>query len=185
MPYQDVWVGGKLLQKGRRECAARYAAIREVCSGLDPCFSVLDIGANLCYFGIRITEDFPGAHVLALDHMRHDRTLARLRASGADRVVLMRHKLTAKSARSIAAMMRFDVVLALSVLHHLSGSFEEWMAILRRLGRNVVAEFAGEDSTAAQLPEGYAVPHDAQLLAMIPSHLNPGVTRPLVLIPGE
>ncbi|MBU9713327.1 class I SAM-dependent methyltransferase [Evansella tamaricis] len=58
MPYQDVWIKGKVERKGYRDCENRYKAIKEQLHGLPQPFTVLDIGADMGYFSFRIAEDF-------------------------------------------------------------------------------------------------------------------------------
>ena len=44
-PYQDVWRDGALVEPGRRDCANRYAAIRDALHGrLGAGFTLLDVG---------------------------------------------------------------------------------------------------------------------------------------------
>ena len=56
--YQDLWVKGKMIEKGTRECENRYNKIKEVLNRFNKHFTVLDIGACLGYFSFRIAEDF-------------------------------------------------------------------------------------------------------------------------------
>jgi hypothetical protein len=56
--YQDVWVKGKLVERGERDCEPRYEAIKKVAARFKRPFTVLDIGANLAYYSVRLAEDF-------------------------------------------------------------------------------------------------------------------------------
>ena len=44
--YQDVWVNGKVRQKGVRETEARYEPIKELLAKYTRPVTILDIGAN-------------------------------------------------------------------------------------------------------------------------------------------
>ena len=63
--YQDVWVKGRVIIKGVRDCEGRYMAIRNELRRLgfpgkngDRPFTVLDIGAGSGYFSFRLAEEF-------------------------------------------------------------------------------------------------------------------------------
>lgn len=56
--YQDHWVQGRAVKKGRRDCESRYQVIREKLNQLKQPFTVLDIGACSGYFSFRIAEEF-------------------------------------------------------------------------------------------------------------------------------
>ncbi len=52
-PYQDKWRDGELVEKGRRECADRFAAIAEE---LGEVRHVVDVGGWDGYFARRFVE---------------------------------------------------------------------------------------------------------------------------------
>ena len=59
MSYQDVWIRGKLVKKGRRSCEGRFEAIRDYMQRTrkkHP-LTVLDLGANAGYFSFRLAEE--------------------------------------------------------------------------------------------------------------------------------
>lgn len=87
----------------------------QVAMTLDRPFTLLDIGANDGYFSTRIAEDF-NCYVTALDkNPKVDELFSK-------RIRPMVQKLTESTMK---ALPRFDVILALSVLHH----FENWETI--------------------------------------------------------
>lgn len=186
--YQDRWSRGKLVGKGYRECEDRYAAIKKVCARYRGTFTVCDIGANMCYFGIRLTEDFSGCHVMAFEFDHFSIRAKHLKASGASRVMLLERRLSLADVRLLGDCAHFDVVLALSVLHHVTGNATDWIMALRRLGDLVVMEFAGEDSAraVARIAAGKAspIPADATWIGTGKSHLRKGVERQIVTLPG-
>jgi SAM-dependent methyltransferase len=188
MTYQNKWINGAVAEKGYRECAPRYEIVRDFCrQRFTGPFSVCDIGANLCYFGLRLTEDFPLCSVMAFEFhplvLKHAEVA--IKSNNTKRLILLNRKLGLDDARTLASCAHFDVVLALSVIHHLPGSFDDWLTALRGLGKYLIAEFAVEDSPRVAAHKGYHVPNDAVILGYGESHKKIGVRRPIVLIKGE
>lgn len=175
-----------MIAKGNRECAARYAVIRKFCAQFNRPFTVCDIGANMCYFGLRLTEDFPQCSVVAFEFDHFELRAAHLEKAGANRILLLNRKLRLADLDILSAHHHFDVVLALSVLHHVPGSFDAWLAGLRRLGQTVIAEFAIDDSRRVATRPGYHIPVDAVTLGYGRSHLKHGAAyRPIVSLLGS
>lgn len=75
--YQDVWLNGKCVKKGIRDCETRYKIIKKELDKLRRPFRVLDIGSNMGYFGIRIKEDYPDVKVYNMEHNPEYQTFAR------------------------------------------------------------------------------------------------------------
>lgn len=117
--YQPLWRDGQQQKPGERECADRYAMIREVLQGAPAPFSFLDIGANVGYFSARLLEDFD-CHGVAID-------------STPELLELHSTRLFVLGSRvnwvELQEMPRYDVVLALSVLHH----FPKWRRVLNTI----------------------------------------------------
>lgn len=185
MGYQPAWRDGQVLAAGERDCADRYAAIRDVLAGLGGPLMALDLGANSGYFARRIVADFPAAHVTAVDPRPE------VHQAAGERIDVYQQRVTAAELR---AMARVDVVLALSVLHHMA----DWPAVLdqvRACRRWAIVEVPDPRerwmrSAAArhQLP---AIHHavDAAATAKLgayPRRGRDGVTylRPMYLLPG-
>ena len=183
MIYQDTWTKGKAAEKGYRECAARYEIVKAFCERFSGPFTVCDIGANMCYFGLRLTEDFPSCSVMAFefDHF----AMRQAHVAKTERLILLNRKLSIKDIRELSHFCRFDVVLAMSVMHHLPGDSGEWLEAFRILGRNIIAEFAGNDSARPAIRKGYGVPSDAVVLGYGGSHLKQDFQRPIVLISSK
>lgn len=187
MTYQDKWSNGRLIEKGTRECAERYAIVRAFCAEkFDRAFTVCDVGANMCYFGIRLAEDFPLCRVVAYEFHSPAMRYAHLRQSvAARRISLVAKKLHLEDVSSMALSERFDLVLALSVLHHLPGDSGQWVSALRALGKHVIAEFALGDSRRTAARHNYGIPANARVLGYGESHLDPRIPRPIVALEGS
>jgi len=122
--YQDVVLGGQTVVPGRRDCEGRWAAI-------DPHLpregTVLDIGSNFGWFGLRVCETRPQCVVASVEADERSARVQRevLHGNQSQRICL----LTARAGFSLASRFaasgqRFDAVLCLSVLH--------WIADHRR-----------------------------------------------------
>jgi hypothetical protein len=182
MTYQDQWVKGQREGKGYRECAERYGFIKAFCERFEGPFTVCDIGANMCYFGLRLTEDFPQCTVMAFEFDHFEMRQAHLKKNNADRILLFNRKLSLDDAVNLGKCCHFDVVLALSVMHHFVGSFDAWLAALHRLGGSLIAEFATDDSAVVNPPTGYRIPQEVTVLGYGASHLKRDVQRPILLV---
>jgi len=106
-------------EAGERACVDRWAEIRFCLSGLPEPFTVLDLGANAGWFSQRLVEEFD-CHVTAIDNHPDLPRIA------SDRVTVVNRRVAAGPLR---AMPRVDVVLALSVLHHMP----DWRAVLTEI----------------------------------------------------
>lgn len=183
--YQDRWSGGRLRASGYRECAERYEVVRRWCATtFSKPFTVCDIGANEGYFGIRLCEDFPDCTVVAFEFDRFEQRAARVRAANATRMLYCRRKLSLADVHIASAVARFDLVLALSVLHHMAEPQDAWVRALRALGRNVILELAVSDSRAAPSRASCTLPSGGTLLGAGSSHLKRQHRRPILHLPG-
>lgn len=177
--YQDIWVKGKLEKPGIRETESRYKLIKSVAEKYKRPFTVLDIGANLGYFAIRLTEDFPECTVVALEDAYSDWLTEVLDKNETERVILLKKKATLEDLKYLADIEHFDIVLAMSVIHHIDGGFKNVLEACRNLGDNLIAETATEDRACGQksVKESF-IPEDAEILGYGKSHLK-GPKRPV------
>lgn len=127
-PYQDQWRNGKLVRKGRRECAQRFADIAE---RVGPIGTLTDVGGWDGYFSRRFAED--GARCTLIE----PRNVPDL-PSG---VTHRQERVTAATTFD-----RADVLLALSVLHHMP----DWGDVYANL-RAACDVLIVETPTAAEL----------------------------------
>lgn len=107
MSYQPRWEDGREHDVGVRDCAGRYAAIRDYLRGLADGFTVLDLGAAGGYFCRRLHDDC-GARCVAVDSDP-------LLGDPYPGITVVPRHLTPDEVRGLG---RFDVALCLSVLHH-------------------------------------------------------------------
>ncbi len=123
-PYQDQWRNGKLVRKGRRECAGRYTvisgALRDELG--DGPWSVADVGGWDGYFVRRLVEDFRGKGTLV------EQRAADLKGTG------IRHLQRRVTKRNVHEIGFHDAILILAVLHHM----DDWLGVYEGLKKQCV-----------------------------------------------
>jgi 2-polyprenyl-3-methyl-5-hydroxy-6-metoxy-1,4-benzoquinol methylase len=167
--YQDLWCKGRTIQTGVRPCAERWWRLYEFLKP-NPPETVLDLGANLGYYSMRMADQF-GCKVDAVESLYYRQLVDAVRANGDDRVLPINTRIESVLLSDIYGP--YDVVLALSVLHHLDMPFDIALGHLRELGRTVIVEIATEGEACGQnrVREQY-IPDDAQYLGNVSSHLS-------------
>jgi len=170
--YQDEWVNGRVVSRGVRDCESRWEMISNVASQWNRPFTVLDIGANLGYFSFRLAESFD-CTVVSIEGMYGDWFQQLNDLNGNDRVLFLRHLFSCDDLRLLADVEHFDLVLAMSVMHHFDKSFSEVMSVVRDLGDVVIAENAVEPNACglSRVRESF-IPDDAVMLGWADSHLG-------------
>jgi hypothetical protein len=184
MAYQDCWVRGENTKPGDRACADRYALLKPVVEAYHRQVTVWDIGANLGYFGHRLAEEF-GAVSVMID--QSPGLAAVCRANDLPTTIAMQHALSAEDLAELAASEHADIVLALNVLHHMKDWRQALPAILS-LGETIIIETPGPgDVNSAHYAESQLLIEalmelqPALVLGWSPSHVTPGVDRPMFL----
>lgn len=124
-PYQDQWNGTDTLSKGYRECIHRYEVIATVLRSVATPFTVLDVGAAEGYFSARIASEF-NAFVTAVETrpLKATHRHARLK--------WIQQHATPSDIRDLGS---FDVVLGLSLLHHMK-DWPEMLGALHAVARH-------------------------------------------------
>lgn len=135
-PYQDIWRDGKLVRRGRRDCAGRYEAIRDALGReLGSGFSVADVGGWDGYFPVRLSEDL-GAAAENID-ARHS--------------TLRCHRQMKVTAETVGKVGYHDAILCLSVLHHMP----DWREVydgLKAQCKVLIIEVCHTDEAAGDSP---------------------------------
>ncbi|MDD5358279.1 MAG: hypothetical protein PHX80_03980 [Candidatus Nanoarchaeia archaeon] len=182
MKYQDSWLNGGIEEKGIRECSSRYEIIKSFCNKYKGSFSICDIGANMCYFGLRLIEDFPDCVVIAFEYNQVKMRQEQLKKNKVNKLILFDRKINLNDIAILIKTCHFNLVLALSVLHHVPGSVSEWMNKLKLLGDDVIIELAANDSHRIEKCIDYTIPSDATILGYGESHLDNFIKRPIILL---
>lgn len=184
MTYQDVWLNGKLRQAGYRSCEPRYGIVSNFCrENLGNGLSVCDIGANMAYFSIRLVEDF-NATAFAFEFHQFEKRWAILRKQRTDRLMYVNRKICLNDLRVMVNSCRFDLVLGLSVLHHVKGEAMQWIELMRAMSKFTIIEVALEDSTRA-IKKGITIPDGGEIIGYGDSHLQKWFKRPIIVYRNE
>lgn len=180
--YQDIWVKGKVEKRGVRDCGERWDIIRDFAARYNRPFTVLDIGANLGYFSLRLAEEFD-CTVVSLEGIYGEWIKKVYERNENPRVILLQHVFSLEDLKTLAGVEHFDMVLALSVAHHI-GPWDQTQRVLRELGDNVIVEMATEPNACnANYVSEAKVPEDARMLGEARTHL--GGVRPIFVLQGE
>jgi len=170
--YQDLWVKGACAKEGARDCDGRYAPIKEFCKKFKRPFTVLDLGAHRGYFSVRLTEDFDCTAVA----VEHDLGLTEetLLQNENPRIIHLHKRITLDDIDAMARCEHFDVVLALSFIHHQGVPFPKYVEHLLELGDHLIVEVAMEPTASGQecakgRPDDLS---DATIIAQHPAHFG-------------
>lgn len=144
--YQDVLVNGEVVCSGVRECSSRYSALKSIINFNSKPFTVLDVGANLGYFGLSILRDYPEAVVVMIDSDARLRKVVEL--NHANRAVVLERRFSVEDFREVSECEHFDVVLLMNVLHHVTEG-PEIFEYCRRMGSVLVVETPDPRDTGA------------------------------------
>lgn len=184
MAYQDAWIRGETKSGGDRACADRYALVRDVVAHYTRPVTVWDLGANLGYFGCRLADEFGAVSVMV---ERRPVLVDICQENRIPTTIAMTRRIAVGELEELAGCEHADVVLAMSVLHH----FADWkraLAAVVALGETVVIETPGRgDRGSANYPQTEALldvieSMGAESIGWSPSHVTPGVKRPMVVI---
>jgi len=140
--YQDIWVKGKLEKKGVRECEKRYQVIKKVLDKFERSFTVLDMGANLGYFSFRIAEDYPMSSVVMIESPNfYGKQLQNLAVrNDLNNIILLQTHMDLYKIKVLSEIEHFDVVLAMSVVHHIDGDPNDVVNEMSALGDRLIIE---------------------------------------------
>ena len=164
--------------QSHRDCAARYAALRPLFASYDRPITVLELGPAEGYFAEHIARDNPRATVVMIE--RHKALNRNLPGT-----IFLHREVVAEDLEHLARCEHFDVVLAMSVLHHFKEPARALRAVLT-LGDVTVIETPPREDTVAWNGRTVTLwdmlrPMDKTLLAETPG-LAAGSLRPLWLL---
>jgi len=171
--YQDIWVNGQVKKPGIRDCESRWKMMKPEFDRWKRPFTVLDFGANLGYYSLRLVEEYD-CTVVAVESIYTDWLMEVLDENKQDRVVLLDKKFTLQDVQALAEVEHFDLVLSLSVIHHIEGgTFDEILHAFMSLGDVLISEVALECPACGQnIVKDTYVPKNAKVLGKPKSHLD-------------
>lgn len=184
--YQDIWRNGKLIQAGDRECQNRYEIIKSFCElKFHEPFSVCDIGANMAYFGIRLIEDFD-CWVMAFEFHQFENRVKEINKNKlGNKLMYINRKITLNDLSVMNHCCKFDLILATSVLHHVTEPVQLWIDGMKNMCKYLIVEFAGVDSELTTKRKEYILPPDGIVIGHGDSHLEDNFKRPIILYHGK
>lgn len=141
--YQDQYINGKIVKKGKRDCQSRYEVIKQIFEKYNRPFTILDIGANVGYYSIRASDEYGAVSVLIEQKDQECNRLLEIVKENrcSDKIIVLQTSLDIYALRELAKCEHFDVVLALNVLHHFpSDQIPEICELFVKLGDNLVVE---------------------------------------------
>jgi SAM-dependent methyltransferase len=168
--YQPMWVNGQTIGAQERDCEGRYHAIApHVPEGA----TVLDFGAFTGYFSHRLADERNAKCVAVAPEV--------LPYPG---VTIVKDKLTPDGIRQLG---KFDVVLALSVLHHLNPWRDYYEALADAAGVLIVEVPNRDEPFDHCLPEKVRDIHDSvkgDILCLTAGYRT-DLLRPTVRVTGR
>ena len=142
--YQDIWLKGQVIQDGKRTCARRYKLIFDaLAERYRPGFTLLDIGASEGYFSIRLAEEL-NARPTMMEKKREIVAIANAQGNKNLTPVIGRF-----DKDTIAKQGNFDVVIALSIVHH----FPDWGQIIKQIlsmGDTIIIELPAQNERSTK-----------------------------------
>ncbi len=165
-PYHPISIQGKPIANGERGCSDRWAVISEVVSKCPN--TVLDLGCAEGYFVCRVARDY-GCFVLGVDADVRRLTIAQNVSllNKSERAGFMYAHITPDFLRKLP---RFNVVIFLSVLHHIMYEHgvdyaREFMKIIReKTAKSLIFDMGQSNETsmhwATLLPDMGPNPHE-------------------------
>jgi SAM-dependent methyltransferase len=179
--YQDVRLHGTTVDKGQRDCATRYALIKQALPKWTRPFTVLDLGAAQGYFGIRFAEDFDYCCSVMIDEGPQLAQI--LTANNLAFTVGLQTRLTEAHLEALADSEHLDVILALNILHHFPDPGRALRAVLR-MGEEMFVEVPGPEDVAAcgdshEWLEDLVRAEGGVVLGAVASHTTPSTSRRL------
>ena len=163
--YQDIWVRGRRIRRGIRDCEKRYWAIKRVAEKIRP-KNILDIGADKGYFSFRLSEDF-GAKCTMVEQRRDIKGI--VIANHNPKIKLINKTFSLEGARGLG---RYDLILCMSILHHFDNWREIFRALLEKTG-NIIVETPNADED--KRTKNYSITPD--IIGEIKKHENEIICR--------
>ena len=141
--YQDQYINGEIVSKGKRECEARYNAMKQVFEKYDRPFTILDVGANFGYYSIRAATEYGATSIMVESEDNEIQTLLDLcdKNKCKDKLTVLQTRLDLYKLKELSKCEHFDVILALNIIHHFkSEEVSEVCEVFTKLGDNLILE---------------------------------------------
>lgn len=150
--YQDQYVNGSVIVKGKRDCNSRYEAMKPVFEKYNRPFTILDIGANFGYYSIRAATEYDAISVMIENKDSEINTLTNICEQNdcKDKLIVLQTGMNLHKLKELSKCEHFDVVLALNVIHHFNKEeIPELCEVFTKLGDNLILETPPVDDVRA------------------------------------
>lgn len=150
--YQDQYINGSVIVKGKRDCNPRYEAMKPVFEKYKRQFTILDIGANFGYYSIRAATEYDAISVMIENKDSEIKTLTNLCEQNdcKDKLIILQTGMNLHKLKELSKCEHFDVVLALNVIHHFENEeISEVCEVFTKLGDNLILETPPVEDTGA------------------------------------
>jgi len=141
--YQDQYINGSVVVKGKRDCNSRYEAMKQLFDKYNRPFTILDIGANVGYYSLRAATEYDAISIMVENKTSEINTLIHLCNQNIckDKVIILHKTMDLYKLKEISKCEHFDVILALNVIHHFNHKeVLEVCETLTKLGDNLIVE---------------------------------------------
>jgi len=182
--YQELWINGPVDVEHQRGCESRYESIKKVADRFNRPFSVFDFGGNTGYFSLRLSQDYD-AFCAMIDNKDAASVIEKNVPS---KIVAMQGHIGPNIIEPLARSEHFDIVLVLSVLHHI----KDWRRALDAfldMGNVVLVEIpGGNEPEAVNASRHEEIYQDVTELAVAEIHTEDshlGKPRTIFELPGR
>lgn len=124
-------------QRNLRKCESRWDAMEPVLSMFGRPFTVLDVGANCGYFPINAARKYGAIPIM----VEKDRGCIKEAVKDYPKVVCMHRKATHKDLHELATSEHFDIAMCMSVLHHVTVDWKEFLEEFLHLADYKILEY--------------------------------------------
>lgn len=141
--YQDQYINGDIVVKGKRDCNSRYKALSKIFDKYSRPFTILDIGANFGYYSLRASTEYDAISVMVENKISETNALINLCGKNIckDKVNILHTEIDLYKLNQLSKCEHFDIVLALNVIHHFKHKeVSEICKTLLKIGDNLIIE---------------------------------------------
>ena len=190
--YHDLWVKGATLEVGGRRSLERYEAIENYLLTLQQPLRILDLGANMGYFSFRLAERFFGDMVMVEGSFDIVPKLLKMTIMNENpQLILLGIALDLVSLKTLLQKERFDLVLALNIIHHFNEPFNEVLKTLADHTSHLIIEHVNPEEQSCHALERVRSepldlsPYSPQKLISTSSTGHPGTLRDIWALKGK
>jgi hypothetical protein len=190
--YQDIYSRGKIKKSGIRTCSDRYEGLKFLFNKYNRPFSILDIGANFGYFSIRAAEEYNAISTMIQPAPQSTKILLDLCEENSHlNLITLNKRINGQELKELSKCERFDVVLALNVVHHIKEkNIIDIINSIRKLGTYIIFENPSDQDkgtcgkgTVKQINQ-YIEKFPHTILGEFSRHTDPNSKSKLILING-